>query len=285
MSIRALGQLSARLAAQWWPLTLIAALMLVFVASYFYVTATHALKSFDSGACGVLAVGSEGGCVSSLQALLDDNQPSSPIAIDGYFGPQTYQAVMGFQSNHQLTADGIVATETGNALNEFSPRPSIFSYASGFFSSRLSSSARLCVTALMATSLIMTLVLKTAHRYSPVFGIRRFRVGFYGALAAATTTVVGMLLAAVHGWVLKALCIALAALAAALLALLKDALINALSHYCLTGPRVDLNLPEHGSKAWMLIGGLRLRPVLAGSSSLHRHRLCRSPLRGPGRHR
>jgi hypothetical protein len=235
MSIRALGQLSTRLATQWWPLTFIVAIMLVFVASYFYVTATHALKSFDSGACGALTIGSEGGCVSSLQTLLDDNQPS-PIVIDGYFGPQTRQAVIAFQSDHQLTVDGIVATETANALNNFSPRPSIFSYASSFFSSRLSWSARLCVMALMATVLTTTVLLKTAHRYSPIFGIRRFRVGFYGALAAATTTAVSMLLAAVHGWFPKALCIALAALAAALLALLKDALINALSRYRLTGP-------------------------------------------------
>jgi hypothetical protein len=47
---------SARLLAQWWPLTLIASIVLVFVASYFYATATHALKSFS---------GSENSCVSS----------------------------------------------------------------------------------------------------------------------------------------------------------------------------------------------------------------------------
>src|SRR5438067_5758275 len=56
--------------------------------------------------------GSSGKCVSSLQALLNRNQPYPAIAVDGYFGPQTQQAVIEFQSTYHLAVDGDVASQT-----------------------------------------------------------------------------------------------------------------------------------------------------------------------------
>jgi peptidoglycan hydrolase-like protein with peptidoglycan-binding domain len=40
--------------------------------------------------------------VSSLQALLDDDRVYPGITVDGYFGAQTQQAVIDFQSAHNL---------------------------------------------------------------------------------------------------------------------------------------------------------------------------------------
>jgi peptidoglycan hydrolase-like protein with peptidoglycan-binding domain len=65
--------------------------------------------------------------VSSLQVLLDANRPYPGITGDCYFGAQTQQAVIDFQSARNLAEDGVVAARTTHAINEFSPRLSIFS--------------------------------------------------------------------------------------------------------------------------------------------------------------
>jgi peptidoglycan hydrolase-like protein with peptidoglycan-binding domain len=75
-----------------------------------------------------LVAGDSGKCVSSLQVLLDANRPYPGITGDRYFGGQTQQAVIDFQSAHNLAEDGVVAAHTTHAINEFSPRLSIFSY-------------------------------------------------------------------------------------------------------------------------------------------------------------
>ena len=50
--------------------------------------------------------------MSSLQALLDDDRVYPGITVDGYFGAQTQQAVIDFQSAHNLAGDGVVAAQT-----------------------------------------------------------------------------------------------------------------------------------------------------------------------------
>jgi putative chitinase len=63
-----------------------------------------------------LQLGSTGDSVTALQqALLAAG--FSPGSIDGNFGPGTQAAVLAFQRNDQLTADGIVGPVTANALN------------------------------------------------------------------------------------------------------------------------------------------------------------------------
>lgn len=56
-----------------------------------------------------LRVGSRGDAVKELQSLLK-------IPVDGIFGKDTKEAVIKFQSNSDLTHDGIVGTKTWNAL-------------------------------------------------------------------------------------------------------------------------------------------------------------------------
>jgi len=58
--------------------------------------------------------GEEDGCVTALQAMLDDRGAS--IAVDGDFGANTLAAVESFQTAHGLTANGQVGPETKAAL-------------------------------------------------------------------------------------------------------------------------------------------------------------------------
>ena len=62
----------------------------------------------------VLRRGSRGEAVAALQRML--RQLSFPIAVDGDFGPATELAVMRFQSDHDVTADGIVIPKTWELL-------------------------------------------------------------------------------------------------------------------------------------------------------------------------
>ena len=63
----------------------------------------------------VLRRGSRGEAVAVLQRML--RQLSFPIAVDGDFGPATELAVMRFQREHTLTADGIVIPKTWESLD------------------------------------------------------------------------------------------------------------------------------------------------------------------------
>ncbi len=64
-----------------------------------------------------LHLGSVGAGVQQLQAQLNARfAPLSCLAVDGVFGPETYQAVMRFQSGNWLVADGEVGPCTWNAL-------------------------------------------------------------------------------------------------------------------------------------------------------------------------
>jgi hypothetical protein len=160
--------------------------------------------------------------VSSLQALLNRNQPYPAIAVDGYFGPQTQQAVIEFQSTYHLAVDGDVASQTAAAINEVSPRPSILSYAAGFVNSQLTLTAKLCVAALMIAVTIICLLLQAARAgSSSLLRIRCALAGLFAALAAANSAATATLMDQAHGWVAKFLCIILIALTATLLKLLK----------------------------------------------------------------
>jgi putative chitinase len=63
----------------------------------------------------VLRRGSRGEAVAVLQRML--RQLSFPIAVDGDFGPATELAVVQFQREHDLTADGIVIPKTWESLD------------------------------------------------------------------------------------------------------------------------------------------------------------------------
>ncbi len=66
----------------------------------------------------VLRLGSNGSDVMKLQAVLR-KIGYNPGPIDGVFGNQTRDAVIQFQRNNWLTPDGVVGTNTYNALRKF----------------------------------------------------------------------------------------------------------------------------------------------------------------------
>lgn len=66
----------------------------------------------------VLKLGMRGSDVMEIQALLS-KIGYNPGAIDGVFGSQTKQAVMAFQRNYGLTADGIIGATTYRYLERF----------------------------------------------------------------------------------------------------------------------------------------------------------------------
>jgi serine-type D-Ala-D-Ala carboxypeptidase (penicillin-binding protein 5/6) len=64
-----------------------------------------------------LRIGSFGLLVESLQRTLNSRlEPSLRLGVDGDFGPATEMAVVRFQREHQLEANGIVGQETWKAL-------------------------------------------------------------------------------------------------------------------------------------------------------------------------
>ena len=67
--------------------------------------------------CPVLAEGYQGGCINQLQTELNaDNGTDMPV--DGIFGPDTKQALITFQDNHDIVpADGIVGPQTKAVLD------------------------------------------------------------------------------------------------------------------------------------------------------------------------
>ncbi|WP_305800061.1 peptidoglycan-binding domain-containing protein [Tolypothrix sp. NIES-4075] len=61
-----------------------------------------------------LNFGDSGDSVKVLQRLLSQN--GYPIRVDGNFGALTETAVKAFQSQHNLTADGVVGSRTWREL-------------------------------------------------------------------------------------------------------------------------------------------------------------------------
>jgi putative chitinase len=70
----------------------------------------------------VLLAGSSGADVTALQQALQA-AGFSPGAIDGQFGPGTQAAVIAFQDNHGLAADGVVGPVTAAALGLLAAPP------------------------------------------------------------------------------------------------------------------------------------------------------------------
>jgi cell wall-associated NlpC family hydrolase len=64
--------------------------------------------------CGVLQTGAKGGCVTTLQNML--NRLGAGIQADGDFGQGTAAAVRNFQNSRHLQADGVVGPATKDAL-------------------------------------------------------------------------------------------------------------------------------------------------------------------------
>lgn len=64
---------------------------------------------------GVIAWGSRGGKVTEIQQKLKQ-WGYYQGAVDGVFGQKTYEAVVKFQKKHGLSPDGVVGTQTANAL-------------------------------------------------------------------------------------------------------------------------------------------------------------------------
>lgn len=60
--------------------------------------------------------GASGSAVLSLQSALK-NLGYNVGSIDGKFGPQTQSAVKDFQSDHSLTVDGVVGSQTWTQLD------------------------------------------------------------------------------------------------------------------------------------------------------------------------
>jgi peptidoglycan hydrolase-like protein with peptidoglycan-binding domain len=63
-----------------------------------------------------LSEGSTGAVVSSLQTVLTNGAPgqwgTTPLGMDGDFGPHTKASVLAFQSWGGVTADGIIGDQT-----------------------------------------------------------------------------------------------------------------------------------------------------------------------------
>jgi peptidoglycan hydrolase-like protein with peptidoglycan-binding domain len=66
------------------------------------------------GISGPLNVGDEGPDVITLQERLAAE--GLPVTVDGVYGQETVDAVMAFQEQEQLSVDGVVASETAEAL-------------------------------------------------------------------------------------------------------------------------------------------------------------------------
>lgn len=66
--------------------------------------------------CPTLTQGYHGGCINELQIELNEDIGTT-LAIDGYFGPDTYNAVVAFQQKAGVPADGMVGLLTKAALD------------------------------------------------------------------------------------------------------------------------------------------------------------------------
>jgi len=85
-------------------------------------TAASTINLLSSQCPANITQGEDDGCVTALQALLDDH--SASIAVDGDFGANTLAAVESFQASHSLSANGQVGPLTKAALyNDVSGAP------------------------------------------------------------------------------------------------------------------------------------------------------------------
>jgi len=83
------------------------------------VASSAFILNIANAAQAALYRGDSGSDVYYLQTLLNQNGYSVPVT--GYFGSQTEDRVISFQSNNALTADGIAGSSTLSALEGFVP--------------------------------------------------------------------------------------------------------------------------------------------------------------------
>jgi Putative peptidoglycan binding domain len=79
---------------------------------------TAEAASTTEGISSPLSVGDQGSDVVIVQERL--TATGLPVAADGVYGQETADAVMAFQEREQLTVDGVVGSETGEALGIWS---------------------------------------------------------------------------------------------------------------------------------------------------------------------
>ena len=77
-----------------------------------------------------ISLGSSGPDVRLVQSLLNRIGYNAG-AVDGIFGPRTYQAVIAFQANNALAADGIVGPATWAVLDRLLRGYDIYTVRSG----------------------------------------------------------------------------------------------------------------------------------------------------------
>lgn len=82
----------------------------------------RAATSSGLASCPTLHLKSSGWCVKLLQRQLDNHQVSPYLKVDGHFGRQTSRAVIYFQREMKLPADGLAGPETLRTLDE-TPAP------------------------------------------------------------------------------------------------------------------------------------------------------------------
>jgi peptidoglycan hydrolase-like protein with peptidoglycan-binding domain len=71
----------------------------------------------------VLRFGHRGPAVRELQGFLNEYLPEGePLAIDGYFGPETEGRLRRFQEKQSIAADGVVGIETMDAMADAAAR-------------------------------------------------------------------------------------------------------------------------------------------------------------------
>lgn len=70
-----------------------------------------------------LRLGQSGLAIRMLQRVLTCNGYYDQFLIDGIFGYRTDAAVIAFQQDHRLVADGIVGAKTWNQLSKVSIEP------------------------------------------------------------------------------------------------------------------------------------------------------------------
>ena len=82
--------------------------------------ALTAVTDFTSGSinlmnCPALSMGYHGGCVNQLQSELNEVDNAN-LVVDGAFGPATRQALVSFQQQYGLQADGVSGQKTAMTL-------------------------------------------------------------------------------------------------------------------------------------------------------------------------
>jgi hypothetical protein len=85
----------------------------------FYTGTWSRAPSMEAVADGrsVLRFGHRGPAVEDLQRFLNDHHPEGePLEIDGYLGPKTEARLRSFQQKQQIAVDGVVGTETLDAM-------------------------------------------------------------------------------------------------------------------------------------------------------------------------